>query len=165
MMLVACSVPLPSLVPRAVTHLPCVIASVVAEACLVYVVLSSTVTAVCVVLPLESVLVTLMVLPVTEATVPWTGADFAGAVVGEPEGAGLVEAGPASLRCGQVPLTAGLTRTDAAVTGCPGESSLVGRTVTQLPVVTSLSAAGVTSVTLVVEVKFTAAMALSSCVT
>jgi hypothetical protein len=42
---------------------------------------------------------------------------------------------------------------------------LVGRTLTQLPAVTSVSVAGVTSVTLVVEVKFTAALPLSSLVT
>jgi hypothetical protein len=41
----------------------------------------------------------------------------------------------------------------------------VGRTLTQLPVVTSVSVAGVTSVTLVVEVKFTAAVPLSCLVT
>jgi hypothetical protein len=61
-----------------------------------------------------------MVLPATEATAP-TCCPFAGAVVGEPEGPGEVEPGPepgpACLGCGQVPLTAGLIRTDAAVTG------------------------------------------------
>ncbi|CPR12187.1 hypothetical protein BN971_03481 [Mycobacterium bohemicum DSM 44277] len=41
----------------------------------------------------------------------------------------------------------------------------MGRTVTQLPVVTSLSVAGMTSVTFVVEVKFTVALVLSSLVT
>ena len=74
---------------------------------MLYLVLSLTVTAVCVALPLASVLVTLMVLPATEATAPWTADRFAGAVVGEPEGAG------------HLPSTAGLTRTDAAVIGWP----------------------------------------------
>lgn len=165
-MLVACSVPPLSMVPRALTHLPCAIASGVADASLEYFVLSSTVTAVCVVLPLASAPATVMVLPATEATEPRTGRGCAGAGDGEPDGDGLVEAPGPALGCGQVPLTEGLTRTDAAVTGCPPwDCSLVGRTVTQLPDVTSLSVAGATSVTLVVEVKFTAALLLSSFVT
>jgi hypothetical protein len=90
---------------------------------------------------------------------------MAGAGVGEPEGAGLVEPCGGSLGCGHVPLTEGLTRTDAAVVGCPAWSSFVGRTLMQLPEVTSLSVAGAASVTLVVEVKFTAAFELSSLVT
>src|SRR5947209_2063192 len=165
LMVVACSVPALSRVPRAFRHLPAVIASVLAEDCLVYLVLSSTVTGVCWVLPLASVVVTVMVLPVTEATAPRTGCACAGAVVGEPEGAGLLEPGPAALGCGQVPLTEGLTRTAAAVTGCPWAAWLVGRTVPQLPVGTSVSVAGRASVILVVEVKFTAAWPLSSLVT
>ena len=68
LMVVACSVPPLSMVPRALRHLPGVIASLLAEACLVYLVLSSTVTIVCLVLPLVSLLVTVMVLPATEAT-------------------------------------------------------------------------------------------------
>ena len=43
---VACSVPPPSLVPRAVMHLPCAMACEVAEAPFVYCVLSVTVTSV-----------------------------------------------------------------------------------------------------------------------
>jgi hypothetical protein len=130
-------------------------------------VLSSTVTAVWVVLPLASVPATLMLFPVTEATEPRTGAGMGG--VGDPEGAGELEpgpeAGPDSLGFGQVPLTDGVTRTDAAVTGCPPWASRVGRTVMQLPEVTSLSVAGPTSVILVVEVKFTVAFPLSSLLT
>jgi hypothetical protein len=107
-----------------------------------------------------------MVLPVTEATEPRSGFGFAGAGVGEPGGGVLVvEPCPDSLPGGQVPLTEGLTLTDVAVTGCEPWISLVGRTVTQLPEVTSLSVAGATSVTFVVEVKFTAALVLSSLVT
>ncbi|HTY30687.1 hypothetical protein [Mycobacterium sp.] len=110
-----------------------------------------------------------MVFPVTDATEPRNGWGFGGAGVGEPEGAGALEpgpeAGPDSLGFGQVPLTDGLTRTDAAVTGCPLWAAWVGRTVTQLPEVTSLSVAGPTSVILVVAVKFTAALLLSSLVT
>ncbi len=167
LMLVAWSAPPLSIVPRAQRHLPCAIASVVAEVCLLYLVLLSTVTAVCVVLPLGSVPVTLMVLPVTDATEPRTGAGF-GAGAGEPEGAGVVELGPAPCPAGlagQAPLTEGLTFTDAAVTGCPPWAGWVGRTVTQLPEVTSVSAAGMVSVTFVVEVKLTAAVELSSLVT
>src|SRR5262249_37346085 len=69
---VACSAPPLSVVPFAVMHLPCVIAWVSAPVCLVYLVWSFTVTAFCEVLPLASVVVTLMVLPATDATVPWT---------------------------------------------------------------------------------------------
>lgn len=154
-----------SIVPLALTHLPWVIASGVAVATLEYLVLSSTVTGVWVVLPEGSVPATVMVLPATEATDPRTGLGFAGSGDGEP-GGGVVLAPGRDLGCGQVPLTEGLTRTDAAVTGCPPWASwLVGCTVTQLPEVTSLSVAGVTSVTLVVEVKFTVALVLSSLVT
>lgn len=161
LMLVACSVPASSMVPRALTHLPSVIASLVAAASLVYLVASSTVTAVCAVLPLGSVVVTLMVLPVTEATAPRIGFAFAGGGGGEPG-----EPAGGRLPGGHAPLTAGMIFTDAAVTGWPGPApGSVGRTRTQLPAVTSVSAAGVTSVTLVVEVKFTAAFELSSLVT
>jgi hypothetical protein len=164
LIVVACSVPPLSRVPRALTHLPCVIASGVAVVSFEYLVLSSTVTAVCVVLPLASVPATVMVLPVTEATEPRSGFGLAGA--GEPGGGVLVvEPCPDCLAGGQVPLTEGLSRTDAAVAGCPPWISWVGRTVIQLPEVTSLSVAGATSVTLVVEVKFTAALVLSSLVT
>ena len=132
--------------------------------CLVYLVWSVTVTAVCDVLPSASVLVTLMVLPATEATAPWTPGRFAGAVVGEPEGppegAGAVEPpGMDSLPGGHMPSTAGLTRTDVAVIGwLPCDPPRVGRTLTQLPAVTSVSAAGLASVTLVDEVKSTVAL-------
>jgi len=138
----------------------------VAVVSLEYLVWSSTVTAVCVVLPLASVPATVMVLPVTEATEPRSGFGLAGAGVGDPGGGVLVvEPWLDGLPGGQVPLTEGLTRTDAAVVGWPPWISLVGRTVTQLPEVTSLRVAGATSVTLVVEVKFTAAVVLSSLVT
>ncbi|WP_231990641.1 hypothetical protein [Mycobacterium sp. 852002-30065_SCH5024008] len=108
-----------------------------------------------------------MVLPDTDATEPRTGAGF-GAGAGEPGGAGVVELGPEPCPAGlagQAPFTEGLTFTDAAVTGWPPWAGWVGRTVTQLPEVTSVSAAGVVSVTLVVEVKLTAAVELSSLVT
>ncbi|CPR12188.1 hypothetical protein BN971_03482 [Mycobacterium bohemicum DSM 44277] len=115
---VACSVALsgvpPSIVPRAITHLPCVIASGVAVASFEYLVLSSTVTAVWVVLPLASVPATVTVLPLTEATEPRTGFGCSGA--GDGDGDVVFAPGPA-FGCGQVPLTDGLTRTDAAVTG------------------------------------------------
>jgi hypothetical protein len=108
----------------------------------VYLVLAVTVTGVCVALPLPSVLVTLMVLPATEATVPWIPDRFAGAEVG-----------------GHLPSTVGLTRTDVAVAGWPPwDSSWLGRALTQLPVVTSVSDAGVTSVTVVDVVKSTVAL-------
>ena len=156
--------------PRALTHLPCVIASGVAVVSFEYLVLSSTVTCVCFVLPLASVPATVMVLPVTDATEPRNGFGLPGAGPGEPggepDGGGLVlEPCPASLPGGQVPLTEGLSRTDAAVTGCEPWISCVGRTVMQVPEVTSLSVAGATSVTLVVEAKFTAALVSSSLVT
>jgi len=97
---------------------------------------------------------------------PWIAVNLAGAVVGEPEGAVPVEPDADSLPCGHLPSTAGLTRTDAAVIGWPPwDSSPVGRTVTQLPAVTSLSTPAVTSVTLVDEVKSTVALPFSSWVT
>jgi len=163
---VACSLPPPSLVPHAAMHLPALTAWLVADACLVYLVLSLTVTAVCAVLPLASVLVMLMVLPATEATVPCIADRFAG----EPDGAGVVEPGPEpgapALACGHLPSAAARTRTVAAVTGWPPwDSSWPGCTVTQLPVVTSVSAAGTTSLILVDGVKSTVALPFSFWVT
>jgi hypothetical protein len=123
--------------------------------CLVYLVWSVTVTDVCDVFPLASVRVTLMVLPATEATAPWTPGRFAGAVVGEPEG----PPGAASLPGGHLPSTAGLTRTDPAVIGwSPWDPPWAGRTLTQLPAVTSVSAAGLASLTFVDAVKSTVAL-------
>jgi hypothetical protein len=90
---VACSV-VPSIVPRAMTHLPCVIVSGVAVASFEYLVRSSTVTLVCVVLLLASVPATVMVLPVTDATEPRSGFGCAGPGEGEPDG-GVLEPGPA----------------------------------------------------------------------
>lgn len=166
LMLVACSAPPLSWVPRADRHLPGVIASVFADDCLLYLVLSSTVTAVCVVLPLGSVLVRLMVLPETDATEPRTQAGFAGAGDGGRDGGVVVE--PPCADCGgfgQAPLTDSLIITVAAVTGCPGAEACVGLALTQLPGVTSGRPAGTASVILVVEVKLTDAVALSSLVT
>ena len=95
-----------------------------AGARLVYLVLSSTVTAVCEGLPFASVLVTLMVLPETEATVPATSGFFPDGVDGLGVGDGLdgavvVESGADCLPAGHLPSTAWLTRTVAAVTGFP----------------------------------------------
>lgn len=119
-------------------------------ACLVYRVWSVTVTAVCEPAPLGSMLVTVIVEPATDATAPRTGARL-----GVPPG----------VTGGHFPSTAGLTRTDAAVSGWPGcDSWWAGRTVTQLPTVTSPSAPAVTSVTFVDVVKTTAALPFS-CVT
>lgn len=168
LMLVACRAPPLSWVPRAYTHLPGVIASVFAGDCLLYVVLSSTVTVVWLVLPLGSVLVTLMVLPDTDATEPRTQAGLAGAGDGGSDGGVVVE--PPGAFCGgfgQAPLTDSLIFTDAAVTGCPGAGGgpSAGFTLTQLPGVTSGNPAGTASVILVVEVKLTEAVPLSSLVT
>nr|WP_293044791.1 hypothetical protein [Mycobacterium sp.] len=130
--------------------------------------MSSTVTAVCVVFPLGSVPVTLMVLPETDATEPRTMAGLAGAGDGDDEpGGGVLLAPPGvdSRGLGQTPLTDSLILTFAAVTCCPGADPSVGFTLTQLPWVTSGRPAGTASVILVVEVKFTAAVALSSLVT
>jgi hypothetical protein len=69
---VACRVPLSSLVPRAARHLPCVSACASVAACLVYLVVSVTVTLDGELLPLASVPFTVIVLPATEATVPLT---------------------------------------------------------------------------------------------
>lgn len=131
------------------------IACVLADTCLVYLVLSPTVTGVCVVLPPASVTVTLMVVPATEATTPWT-IRFAG--FGVPEGAGVLE-GAVSLPCVHLPSTAGLIRTDPAVIAwSPCDSPCVGRTLTQLPAVTSVRVAAVVSVTFVASVKSTVAL-------
>jgi hypothetical protein len=65
------------------------------------------------------------------------------------------------LGCWHLPSTAGLTRTDLAVMDCPPwDSPRAGRTLTQLPAVTSLNAAEVTSVTWVDEVKSTVVLPL-----
>ncbi len=118
------------------------------------------------VLPLASVPVRLMVLPETDATEPRTRAGWAGAGDGEPDGGVLLAPPGADSRgLGQTPLTDWLIFTDAAVTGCPGADPCVGFTLTQLPAVTSGRPAGTASVILVVEVKFTAAVELSSLVT
>lgn len=141
-MVVACSAP-PLSLPWAIMHLPWVMACVLAGAALVYFVLLPTVT-VCGGPPATLIV---MVWPATDATVPCTGACLPGLVVGVPD--------VGSLPCGQLPLTAWLTRTDAAVW-----SPSLDRTLTQLPAVTSVKAAGVTSVTLVESVKFTVAVPL-----
>nr|WP_231997996.1 MULTISPECIES: hypothetical protein [unclassified Mycobacterium] len=109
-----------------------------------------------------------MVLPDTDATEPRTHAGFVGAFDGGRDGGVVVE--PPGADCGgfgQAPLTDWLIFTDAAVTGCPGAGVVpsVGFTLTQLPGVTSGSPAGTASVILVVEVKLTEAVALSSLVT
>ncbi|BBY36569.1 hypothetical protein MMAN_07030 [Mycobacterium mantenii] len=118
------------------------------------------------VLPLGSVFVRLIVLPETDATEPRTQAGFAGACDGGSDGGVVVEAPGADCGgFGQAPLTDSLIFTDAAVTACPGADPSVGFTLTQLPGVTSGSPAGTASVILVVEVKFTDAVALSSLVT
>nr|WP_231995147.1 hypothetical protein [Mycobacterium sp. 852002-10029_SCH5224772] len=118
------------------------------------------------VFPLASVPVRLMVLPETDATEPRTQAGLAGAGEDEP-GGGVLLAPPGVDSCGlgQTPLTDSLILTFAAVTGCPGADPSVGFTLTQLPWVTSGRPAGTASVILVVEVKFTAAVALSSLMT
>nr|WP_231117940.1 hypothetical protein [Mycobacterium colombiense] len=118
------------------------------------------------VLPLGSVLVTLMVLPDTDATEPRTQAGFAGACDGARDGGVVVEAPGADCGgFGQAPFTDSLIFTDAAVTAWPGADPSVGFTLTQLPGVTSGSPAGTASVILVVDVKLTEAVALSSLVT
>nr|WP_242661546.1 hypothetical protein [Mycobacterium mantenii] len=106
-----------------------------------------------------------MVLPETDATEPRTMAGLAGACVGGSDGGVVVEAPGADFGFGQAPLTDSLIFTDAAVTAWPGADPSVGFTLTQLPGVTSGSPAGTASVILVVEVKFTDAVALSSLVT
>src|SRR5260370_16938863 len=69
-MVIACSVPVLSWVPRAAMHLPWASACASVAACLVYLVVSVTVTVDEELLPLVSVPFTVMVLPATEATVP-----------------------------------------------------------------------------------------------
>src|ERR1700756_4222709 len=131
-MAVACSVPLPSLVPRAETHLPCVSACASVATDLVYLVVSVTVTLDGELPPLASVPFTVMVLPATEATVPLTMRCFAA----PPEGG----APAGCLGSAHWLLTAGLIRTNCAVIAPPVSAlSRVGRTATQLPAVTSVS--------------------------
>ena len=119
--------------------MPAAIACVLESTRLAYRVVSVTVTAVGELLlaPL-----TVMVSPATEATVPRMPAP-AGAPLG----------------CGHVPPTAGLTCTDLAVTAPPfGGFSRLGRTLTQLPGVTSGRPAEVISLILVDGVKSTVAV-------
>ncbi|MEB4210405.1 hypothetical protein OQ789_15210 [Mycobacterium sp. 94-17] len=105
-------------------------------------------------------------LPDTDATEPRTQAGFAGAGDGGRDGGVVVEAPDSDCGgFGQAPLTDSLIFTDAAVTGWPGAEPSAGFTATQLPGVTSGSPAGTASVILVVEVKLTDAVALSSLVT
>jgi hypothetical protein len=97
-----------------------------------------------------SVPLTVMLLPATDATVPLIRVPLPDGADGAPEGAGLLEPAGGSLSCGHLPSTAGLTRTDDAVMDCPPwDSPRAGRTLMQLPAVTSVSAAVVTSVTVV----------------
>src|SRR4051812_39218388 len=147
LMVVACREP-PFSEPCAVMHLPWVIACDVAAPSLVYLVLLVTVTG-----WVAPAVLTVMVSPATEATVPWMAGRFPGPVVGVPDGPGA-----GSPPCGHLPSTAGLTRTDAAVTGWSPCFPSLDRTLTQLPAVTSVSAAGVTSVTLVDWLKSTVAV-------
>jgi len=128
-------------------HLPWTIACDVAAPSLVYFVLLVTVTDWG-----ASAVLTVMVLAATEATVPSIAGRFPGPVVGVPDGPGA-----GSPACGHLPSTAGLTRTDAAVTGWSPCFGSLDRTLTQLPAVTSVRAAGVTSVTLVDSLKSTVA--------
>nr|WP_249266760.1 hypothetical protein [Mycobacterium colombiense] len=105
-------------------------------------------------------------MPDTEATEPRTQAGFAGACDGGRDGGVVVEApGAVCGGFGHAPFTDSLIFTDAAVTGWPGADPSVGFTLTQLPGVTSGSPAGTASVILVVEVKLTDAVPLSSLVT
>jgi hypothetical protein len=107
-----------------------------------------------------------MVLPDTDATEPRTQAGFVGAFDGGRDGGVVVE--PPGADCGgfgQAPLTDSLIFTDAAVTAWPGADPSVGFTLRQLPGVTSGRPAGTASVILVVEVKLTDAVELSSLVT
>jgi hypothetical protein len=102
-----------------------------------------TVTVPWVVLPVGSALSTAMVSPVTEATMPETGA-------GDP---GLGGSGG-----GHLPAKAGLISTDSAVTAPPGDAPCgAGLASTQLPCFTSVSAAELSSVTIVCGVKSTVA--------
>jgi hypothetical protein len=92
LIVVACSVPPSSLVPRAAMHLPWANACASVAVCLVYFVVSVTVTLVVDGLPLASAPVTVMVLPATDEAVPLTPAWC--------------------LDSGHLPSTAWLTRTD-----------------------------------------------------
>jgi hypothetical protein len=80
-----------------------------------------------------------------------------GVVVDGLDGGVVVDSGAGSLPCGHLPSTAGLIRTDAAVTGLLPRDSWVVRMLTQLPWVTSFSAAELLSVTFVDPPKFTVA--------
>ncbi|HZE14971.1 MAG TPA: hypothetical protein VE197_04265, partial [Mycobacterium sp.] len=103
-----------------------------------------------------SVLATAMVLPETESTLPLTPGFPAGA---EDGGDGAAPAGPGadSGGGGHLPSTAGVISTDCAV-GAPPSEAWPGSTLTQLPVVTSLSCAELTSVIFVDGVKSTVAV-------
>src|ERR1700761_6369800 len=116
-------------------HLPCAIACASAGAFLVYFVASVTVTVVCAELPLGSALFTVIVVPETDATWPVVGACLAGAPDGGVESAGWC------LGSGHLPSTAVLMRIQPAVTPLPAGASPLrsGRTLTQLPAVTSVS--------------------------
>lgn len=150
---VACSAPPAPAVPRATMHVPCAIACAVAVICLVYVVASVTVTVVCE----ASGPVTVMVFPLTEATVPWTAGCLAGALDDGADGVVADRAG-GCFGCRHWPSAAGLTCTDCAVIAVLSwVLSRVGRTLTQLPAVTSVSCAGVISVTVVDGVRSTVA--------
>jgi len=97
---------------------------------------------------------TVIVSPATDATVPPTPRCPAGPLDGD--GPGVDDAGE------HLPSTAGLIRTDLAVIAWPPwDSPWTGRTLTQLPALTSVSAAGVTSVTVVDGPKSTAALPFS----
>ena len=110
---------------------------------MVYLVVSVTVTLDCELLPSASVALMVTVLPATEATVPLTARCFAFAPAG-------------CLGSWHLPSTAGLTRTNCAVIAPPLSAlSRVGCTATQLPVVTSVSCAGVTSLIFVDGLKST----------
>src|SRR5271165_3632152 len=107
-----------------------------------------TVTVVCVALPVGSMLLTAMVLPVTESTMPLTPRLPAGLSGG-----------------GHLPPSDGLISTDSAVAAPPsGALCAAGLTSTQLPGFTSVSAADESSVTIVAGVKSTAAAVRSRCV-
>ncbi len=95
-----------------------------------------TVTFVCVVLPPASVLLTVKVLPETEATVPLTPGFSAGAADDGADGGVLAEPAAGSVGCGHLPPTAGLITTDCAVIALPAGAPSMS---TQLPVVTSVS--------------------------
>src|SRR5882757_582681 len=138
-------------------HLPWAMACALDAACLVYLVRSVTVTVACCGPP-GSLVLTVMVSPATEATMPRIGGWFPrGGDDGPPGGgAGGVEPAGGAWGSGQLPLTAWLTRTICTVNAplcgfCPR----AGRRVTQLPGVTSGRLAVETSVTVVEGVKST----------